>query len=208
MAVKNRSTDHQEWLVEELADPELAALYLTAALEDSPEMFLVAVKNVTRAKHKISDVAKQADITRESVYRSFSAKGNPAFKTFHKLLEILDIEIEFKPKSAKEASESPVAPVAVRESDTLDIAVLPSANLASSGSMAGDHDSAIALGMIAPIKYLGARVFLHSSQDDRFLSAGSPQANLTLPNANLGNEPNLLPGFLPQQQMRQVERAE
>jgi DNA-binding phage protein len=49
---KNHSTDHQEWLVQELADPELAALYLTAALEDSPEMFLEALKNIAQTKHK------------------------------------------------------------------------------------------------------------------------------------------------------------
>lgn len=100
----NHNTEHQEWLVEELSDPELAALYLTAALDDSTEMFLEAVKNVAQAKHKISDLAKQAGITRESVYRSFSAEGNPAFKTFYKFLDMLDIEIEFRAKSAKSQS--------------------------------------------------------------------------------------------------------
>jgi probable addiction module antidote protein len=113
--MKNQSTNHQEWLVQELADPELAALYLTSALEDSPEMFLEAVKNVAQAKHKISALAKQAGITRESVYRSFSSDGNPAFKTFHKLLDILDIEIEFKAKGSKPESDTIASRSEIRE---------------------------------------------------------------------------------------------
>src|ERR1700685_461937 len=102
-----KHVDHQAWLINELADPELAAEYLTAALEDSPEMFLEAVKNVAQAKHKMSDLAKKAGITRESLYRSFSAEGNPGFKTFRNVLDILDIEITFRAKGAEDAPISP-----------------------------------------------------------------------------------------------------
>jgi len=124
----HKYTNHQEWLVDELADPELAALYLTAALEDSPEMFLEAVKDVAQAKHKISEIAKQAGITRESVYRSFSADGNPAFKTFLKFLDILDIEMKFQAKAIKTESETPIAPAQVDDLNELEMPVAAKSN--------------------------------------------------------------------------------
>ena len=47
-----RTKDHQSWLTEKLTNPDKAASYLNAALEDSPEMFLEAVKNVAQAPPK------------------------------------------------------------------------------------------------------------------------------------------------------------
>ena len=45
-----RSSDYHSWLLTQLADPEEAEHYLSAALEDSPEMFLKALRNVAESE--------------------------------------------------------------------------------------------------------------------------------------------------------------
>lgn len=78
--------------MEALQDPEEAANYLNVALEDSPEMFRKACLNVIQAR-KVAKVAKRAGVTRESLYRSFSAAGNPTLDTLHSVLEALDLHL-------------------------------------------------------------------------------------------------------------------
>lgn len=87
-----RTGDFNSWRLEKLADPVKAANYLNAALEDSPDVFLDAIKDVIQAR-KVSTVAKQAGLTRESLYRSFSANGNPTLETLRSVLKALDLKI-------------------------------------------------------------------------------------------------------------------
>ena len=55
MGTKN----YDEFLHEQLRDPELAAAYLTDALEDdSPELFLIALRNVAEAHGGIAAIAE------------------------------------------------------------------------------------------------------------------------------------------------------
>jgi probable addiction module antidote protein len=97
---------YSQWRQEKLTDPERVARYLTAAKRESREAFLHAVKNVIQA-NQVTKIAKEVGVTRESVYRSFSAEGNPAFYTIDAVLEALDIEIGFSP-TAKTAGPLPV----------------------------------------------------------------------------------------------------
>jgi probable addiction module antidote protein len=71
-----RTTSFRDELLADLADPQEAASYLNAALEESEEMFLVALRDVAEAK-QIAKVAEGAGVARESVYRMLTAKGNP-----------------------------------------------------------------------------------------------------------------------------------
>jgi DNA-binding phage protein len=45
-----RTVNFREELLEDLANPEEAALYLNAAAEDSEEMLLVALRDIAEAK--------------------------------------------------------------------------------------------------------------------------------------------------------------
>jgi len=45
-----RTTSFRDELLADLADPQEAASYLNAALEESEEMFLVALRDVAEAK--------------------------------------------------------------------------------------------------------------------------------------------------------------
>jgi probable addiction module antidote protein len=86
---------YSQWRQEKLTDPERAARYLNAAKRESREAFLHAVKNVIQA-NQVTKIAKEVGVTRESVYRSFSAEGNPAFYTIDAVMKKLDIEIGFR----------------------------------------------------------------------------------------------------------------
>lgn len=44
-----RTRSHEEWLLEQLKDPETAAIYIDAAFEDSYEMGILALSRVDQA---------------------------------------------------------------------------------------------------------------------------------------------------------------
>ena len=78
------SVSHDEAMVRELrANPDFAAEYLRAALDDTddPRVLLVALRRVAEARGGIAKVAKAAGIERESLYRALSAHGNPRLST-------------------------------------------------------------------------------------------------------------------------------
>jgi probable addiction module antidote protein len=76
---REASTSPDEAIVHRLRkDPEFAAEYLKAALEDSeePRVLLIALRHLALARG-IARVAKAAGIERESLYRALSIRGNP-----------------------------------------------------------------------------------------------------------------------------------
>jgi len=80
---RNTSVSHDEAIVRRLGrDPEFAAEYLKAALEDEdePRVLLIALRHVAQARG-IAKVAKAAGIERESLYRALSVRGNPRLST-------------------------------------------------------------------------------------------------------------------------------
>lgn len=84
MMKRKASISHDEAVVRELrANPEFAAEYLKAALEDNdePSVLLIALRRVAEARGGIAKVAKAAGIERESLYRALSARGNPRLST-------------------------------------------------------------------------------------------------------------------------------
>jgi probable addiction module antidote protein len=81
---RKASIPHDKAIVQELRDdPEFAAEYLKAAMEESdePQVLLIALRHVAEARGGIASVAKAAGIKRESLYRALSEKGNPRFST-------------------------------------------------------------------------------------------------------------------------------
>jgi probable addiction module antidote protein len=77
------SASHDEAIVRRLRkDPEFAAEYLKAALEDEdePRVLLISLRHVAQARG-IAKVAKAAGVERESLYRALSARGNPRLST-------------------------------------------------------------------------------------------------------------------------------
>ena len=80
---RKTSVAHDETIVRRLRkDPDFAAEYLRAALEDEdePRVLLLALRHLARARG-IAKVAKAAGVERESLYRALSARGNPRLST-------------------------------------------------------------------------------------------------------------------------------
>mgnify|MGYP000337579601 CR=1 FL=1 len=77
---------HQQWLKEQLENPEFAAEFLTAAAEDSePSVYLSAIRKVARSRG-MGKVAEAAGIPKESLSRALSARGNPRWSTLSAVL--------------------------------------------------------------------------------------------------------------------------
>lgn len=98
-----KTSSYRQSHLTSLLDPVEASAYLNAALEDSPEAFLKALKNVAQAR-TMSNVAKQAGIQRETLYRSFSEQGNPTFETLLSVLSALGMRISIAPNESAEMS--------------------------------------------------------------------------------------------------------
>lgn len=81
---RKASISHDEAVVRELREnPDFAAEYLRAALEDNdePRVLLIALRRIAEARGGIAKVAKAAGVERESLYRALSANGNPRLST-------------------------------------------------------------------------------------------------------------------------------
>ena len=96
--MKNKNDDWDDYLGETLTDPEKAAEYLTACLEEGPEVFLLAVRDVAKAHGGMSKLAEDTELAREALYRMFSDAGNPTFASISTVIESLGIKIQFAPK--------------------------------------------------------------------------------------------------------------
>ena len=94
---------YQTALLESLNDPQEAAAYLNAALEDdsedADELFLLALRNVAEARG-VAKLAEEAALNREGLYRMLSAKGNPRLSTLGALLDALGLRLAVEVKAA------------------------------------------------------------------------------------------------------------
>ena len=80
---------------EHLRTPKEMAAYLDAWLEEAPEDaagIARALGDIARAKG-MSQVAKDAGLSRESLYRALSAEGNPSFATVLKVAKALGVRL-------------------------------------------------------------------------------------------------------------------
>ena len=78
------SVSNDEVIIAEIRDnPEFAASYLAAAMEetDEPGVLLIALRQIAEARGGMAKLAKDAGIQRESLYRALSKRGNPRLTT-------------------------------------------------------------------------------------------------------------------------------
>lgn len=93
-----------DWLLEQLADPEFAREYLNAALEDEdPRLFLLALRYLAKAHGGMAHLAEEADLSRESLYRTLSLKGNPTLSTLISILDVFGWQLALEPKDKRAA---------------------------------------------------------------------------------------------------------
>jgi probable addiction module antidote protein len=80
-----------------LDSEEPIAEYITAALEDpNPDVFLAAVRDVARARG-MAQLAKDAGLGRESLYRALAPGAKPRYDTMLKVLHALGVKLSATP---------------------------------------------------------------------------------------------------------------
>jgi probable addiction module antidote protein len=90
--------DYKDTLLRDLQDPTYAAGYLTASLEESEDVFLLAVRDVAQAHGGITALAQSTKLNRENLYDMLSTDGNPRLSSITAILSKLGFEIKFAPK--------------------------------------------------------------------------------------------------------------
>ena len=86
-------------VAEQLRTPEEMAAYLDAWLEDAPDDvagITRALGDIARAKG-MSQVARDAGLSRESLYKALSEDGNPSFATVLKVARALGVRFHAQP---------------------------------------------------------------------------------------------------------------
>jgi probable addiction module antidote protein len=91
-----RTSSYREGLLEDLRDPQEAAYYLEAALEESNELFLQALRDVAEAR-QMAKVAKEAGVAREALYRMLSDTGNPTLSSLSAILSSVGLKLHVEP---------------------------------------------------------------------------------------------------------------
>ncbi len=82
---------------EYLDTPEAIAEYLTEALESDDIGFIMrAIGTVARARG-MTQVAREAGVSRENLYRSLSGDTNPEFDTIRRVLTALGVKLQAEP---------------------------------------------------------------------------------------------------------------
>ena len=92
---RKASISHDEAIIRRLRkDPDFAAEYLKAALEDEDEhrVLLIALRHLAQAQG-IAKVAKAAGIERESLYRALSVRGNPRLSTLVAVTKAIGLKL-------------------------------------------------------------------------------------------------------------------
>jgi probable addiction module antidote protein len=90
---KTKTTPYD--VAEHLRTPEEMAAYLDAWFEEAPADaagIARALGDIARAKG-MTQVAKDAGLSRESLYRALSAEGNPSFATILKVARALGVKL-------------------------------------------------------------------------------------------------------------------
>jgi len=87
---------------EHLITEEDMAAYLEAALQEGDAALIAAaLGDIARAKG-MSQIARDAGLGRESLYKALSADGNPEFATIMKVVAALGLRLHASPLRAAE----------------------------------------------------------------------------------------------------------
>lgn len=87
------TANYETGLKTALADPEEAAAYLNAALEENDqEIFLLALRDIAEARG-FTQIAHTAALNRENLYRMLSAAGNPQLSSLNAVLRSLGLRL-------------------------------------------------------------------------------------------------------------------
>jgi probable addiction module antidote protein len=82
-----------------LKSNEDRAEYLKAVMAENDEgLLMLSIREIIDSMGGMGKVAKETGLARESLYRSFSEKGNPTYKTLFKVLDNIGLQLSVSVK--------------------------------------------------------------------------------------------------------------
>ena len=79
--------------IDALTSPEAEVAYLEAAFEDGdPALIAAVIGDIARARG-MAQVAKDAGLSRETMYKAFRREGNPTLETLAGVLKALGLKL-------------------------------------------------------------------------------------------------------------------
>jgi len=95
-----------DYMQESLSNPDYAKVYLEVAIEEfqndgDMEAFLLSLGYLARAKGGMAKVARKTGLSRESLYRTLSKRGNPQFRTILGIIDALGMRIRIETAGGK-----------------------------------------------------------------------------------------------------------
>ena len=102
MTVKTKSRvsrSHEDATIESFRkDPAFAAEYLNSILEDGDqEELMLALRRMSKAFGGVQKLAGQAKLNTNTLYRTFSPKGNPELKSLRAVLKAMGMQLTVRP---------------------------------------------------------------------------------------------------------------
>ena len=87
---------------------ERQAAYVTAALENGDPGFVRDAIGIVARARGMAEIAKEADLNRESLYKALGESGNPEFGTVMRVLKALGLTLSARPaQPRKRAPKKP-----------------------------------------------------------------------------------------------------
>ena len=88
-----------------LKTPEALAAYLADVLESNDPALIAHAIGVAARAHGMADIAKKTKLSRESLYRTLSAEGNPELETMVKVLTELGLRLSIVAEAKVQGSQ-------------------------------------------------------------------------------------------------------
>ena len=85
---------------EALDTPEAVAEYVTAAFETNDPSFIAKAIGTAARARGMSEIAREAGLSRENLYRSLDGETKAEFSTIVRVLDALGIRLAAEPKTA------------------------------------------------------------------------------------------------------------
>jgi probable addiction module antidote protein len=93
---KTRPYDSAEYL----DTPEALVAYLSEALETKDAAFIAQAIGTAARARGMTEIAREAGVSRENLYRSLSGQTKPEFDTIMRVLAALGVQLTAKPNAA------------------------------------------------------------------------------------------------------------
>jgi len=97
--MRKKLVSYHDDLMENLRNPQERAEYINAALEDGdPKVLLMALRHVAEATGGMRNLSAKAKLSRETLYRTLSPRGNPELSSLDRIFRSLGLALRVEPR--------------------------------------------------------------------------------------------------------------